>query len=50
MDGLVDFRKKSLLLKSTNDARLVRCLSLAGARCQLLVTEDSVDPVGQLYL
>ena len=39
VDGLVDFAMKSLGLKSIDDARLVYWLSLAGARCQLLVTK-----------
>ena len=32
---------KSSSLKSTDDARLVRCLSLAGARCHLLVVKTA---------
>ena len=32
---------KSLSLKSADDARLVRCLSLASARCQLLVAKTA---------
>ena len=32
---------KFLPLKSTNDACLVCCLSLAGARCQLLVAKTA---------
>ena len=36
------FAMKSLSLKSTNDARFVRRLSLAGARCQLLVAKTTL--------
>ena len=35
------FAMRSLALKSTNDGRLVRRLSLAGARCQLLVAKTA---------
>ena len=34
---------KSLSPKSTNEARLVCCLSLAGARCQLLVVKMALN-------
>ena len=43
------FAMKSLALKSTNDAHLVLRLSLAGARCKLLVAKTAstlwVSPV-----
>ena len=39
--GWWTYAMKSLSLKSTNDTQLVRRLSLAGARCQLLVAKTA---------
>ena len=35
------FAMRSLALKFTNDGRLVRCLTLAGTRCQLLIAKTA---------
>ena len=44
------FRMKSLSLRSTNDSRLVCCLSQAGARCHLLVAKTTSTLWGNVIL